>query len=175
MNIDAVSTDLSAQDVSVLRLGQATTEAPAAEDANAAATSSPATSVSMSRRSQIFSALQKLQQTDPGKFKQVMSQMSDTLNAEAQQLGSGSDADRLRQLAAKFSDAAQSGAMPELRPSHRGGGQHHQAQSAYSAGSDAAQAAASSQSAPRPQMSTALEQALDTAFEQLAQAVGSAE
>jgi hypothetical protein len=82
-----------------------------------------------------------LQQTDPDKFKSVMSTIADTLKADAQN-ATGSKAQRLDALADKFSKAAQTGQMPDLQPKgpqHGASGHHHHHQvQSYQQGSDAA-------------------------------------
>jgi hypothetical protein len=74
----------------------------------------------------LLNQLQQLQQTDPDKFKSVMSSIADTLKNDAQS-ATGPQAQRLNALADKFSQAAQTGQMPDLQPKgqHQGASGHH--------------------------------------------------
>jgi hypothetical protein len=84
---------------------------------------------------QLFSKLQQLQQQDPTKFKQVLTQIASELQTAAQQQGQGNQAQFLTQLANKFQTAAQTGDLTPLQPqqgvqgAHHG--HHHRAQQAY--------------------------------------------
>jgi hypothetical protein len=80
----------------------------------------------LSPMASLLNQLQQLQQTDPTKFKAVMSSIADTLKADAQN-ATGPQAQRLTDLANKFSDAAQTGKMPDLQPpgQQQGASGHH--------------------------------------------------
>ena len=99
-------------------------------------------STQISPMASLLAQLQQLQQTDPDKFKSVMSSIADTLKTDAQN-ATGPKAQRLSALADKFSQAAQTGQMPDLQPkdqSHGASGaphHHHQVQS-YQGGSSTA-------------------------------------
>lgn len=80
---------------------------------------------SISQTGQLMSQLQQLQTTDPAKFKAITQQISNDLEAKAQNGGNP----MLAKLAQNFAQAAQSGSMDSLQPhkgkhSH-GAGKHH--------------------------------------------------
>ena len=84
-------------------------------------------STQLSPMASLLNQLQQLQQTDPGKFKSVMSSIADTRKTDAKS-ATGPQAQRLNALADKFSQAAQTGQMPDLQPKgqHQGApGSHH--------------------------------------------------
>jgi hypothetical protein len=118
-------------------------------------------SAQLSPMADLLNQLQQLQQTDPDKFKSVMSSIADTLKADAQN-ATGPKAQRLNALADKFSQAAQTGQMPDLQPKGQQGasGHHHhhhpQVQS-YQHGSDAT---ASGQSQPGFDLAQIIQSAL---------------
>jgi hypothetical protein len=115
------------------------TQTAAAQSASGVATTD---SAQLSPMANLLNQLQQLQQTDPNKFKSVMSTIADTLKADAQN-ASGPQAQRLDALADKFSQAAQTGQMPDLQPKGQQQGasghhhHHHQVQS-YKQDADAA-------------------------------------
>ncbi|MBZ5605210.1 MAG: hypothetical protein LAO79_23170 [Acidobacteriia bacterium] len=78
---------------------------------------------------QVFSKLQQLQQTDPARFSQVTSQISTNLANAAQTAqadGNTGAASRLTALSTDFSNASQSGQMPDFQNvAHGVGGHHH--------------------------------------------------
>jgi hypothetical protein len=139
-----------------------TTQAAAAQ---ATATGGTATtdSAQLSPMASLLNQLQQLQQTDPEKFKSVMSSVADTLKADAKN-ATGPQAQRLNDLADKFSQAAQTGQMPDLQPKGQQQGasghhhHHHQVQS-YQEGSSSA-----SGSPSKPTLDLA--QILQTAMQQ---------
>jgi hypothetical protein len=96
-------------------------------------------SAQLSPMASLLNQLQQLQQSDPTKFKSVMSSIADTLKTDARN-ATGPMADRLNALADKFSQAAQTGQMPDLQPKGQPQGtsghhhHHHQVQS-YQGGS----------------------------------------
>jgi HSP90 family molecular chaperone len=113
----------------------------------------PTDSNDMSAFAKLMSELQQLQQSDPDKFKSVMSDIAKTLKTDAQN-ATGSQATFLNNLSSKFDQAAQTGQMPDLQPKAQsaGGGHHHhhhvqsyQAQAASPADTSAATASSSSQ------------------------------
>ena len=86
-----------------------------------------ADSTQMSAMASMLNQLQQLQQTDPNKFKSVMSGIADTLKTDAQN-ATGPQAQGLKDLADKFSQAAQTGQMPDLQPKGQpqgASGHHH--------------------------------------------------
>jgi hypothetical protein len=124
--------------------------------ASSAAGSVPTDSNDLSPLAKLMNELQQLQQSDPDKFKSVMSDIADKLKADAQN-ATGSDATFLNKLASKFDQAAQTGQMPDLQfkaPSAAGGHHHHhhvqsyQEQAASSADTSATGSSSSSQQTP---------------------------
>jgi hypothetical protein len=115
----------------------------------------PTDSNDMSSLAKLMSELQQLQQSDPDKFKSVMSDIAKTLRTDAQN-AAGSQASFLNNLAGKFDQAAQTGQMPDLQPKAQSAGGHHhhhhvqnyQAQAASSTDTSAASAGSSSQQTP---------------------------
>ena len=118
-------------------------------------------SAQLSPMATLLNQLQQLQQTDPTKFKSVMSSIADTLKADAQN-ATGPKAQHLNDLANKFSQAAQTGQMPDLQPPGQQQGasghhhHHHQVQS-YQEGSSSA---TSSQNQPRFDLAQIIQTAL---------------
>lgn len=106
--------------------------------------------------------LQQLQQSDPTQFKSVMSNIADTLTTDTQS-ASGSTAQMLTDLANKFSQAAQTGQMPDLQPAGQqqvaSGHHHHDRVKSYQ---DSSSTATSTQSQP----TTDLAQIIQTALQQ---------
>jgi hypothetical protein len=84
-------------------------------------------STRVSAFAQILSQLQSLQQTDPTKLKTVLSDIAKQLQVTAQQDG-GSQGQSLSNLAAKFQQAAQTGDLSSLKPTHH---HHHHGAGAY--------------------------------------------
>jgi hypothetical protein len=103
-----------------------TTTQVAATQASATGNVVNTDSAQLSSMASLLNQLQQLQQTDPDKFKSVMSSIADTLKADAQN-ATGPQAQRLSALADKFSQASQTGQMPDLKPMEQGGasGHHH--------------------------------------------------
>jgi hypothetical protein len=110
----------------------------------------------------LTSDLQQLQQKDPDKLKEVLSDIATMLKDASQQQsngaeGSGSSGDFLSRLADRFQKAADTGDLSALRPPHGHGHGHGHVERAYALGSgatsDAAQAVGST--AASDQSSTA--------------------
>lgn len=76
----------------------------------------------ISKPSELLSKLSQLQSTDPEKFKSVMNDIADSLKKAADAAGGTSAGNVLKNLAAKFTSAAQTGDLSQLQP-HR----HHHA------------------------------------------------
>ncbi len=77
--------------------------------------SSQGDSVNVSQASQLFSQLQQLQQSDPDKFKQVLTNIASELQSAAQGK-SGFEAQTLSDLATKFQNVANGGDISQLKP-----------------------------------------------------------
>ncbi|HEY1496135.1 MAG TPA: hypothetical protein VGF49_16395 [Candidatus Solibacter sp.] len=88
----------------------------------------PPDSRQLSPFAQMMSTLQQLQQSDPAKYKEVTQQISTNLQTAAQtalQNGNPTAANQLDQLAADFSDASQSGQLPNIKDLAAAVGGHH--------------------------------------------------
>lgn len=136
----------------------------ASQTTAASSTSSVTTdSTDISPFAAAMAQLQQLQQSNPTQFKSVMSNIADTLTTDAQS-ASGSKAQMLTDLANKFSQAAQTGQMPDLQPAGQqqvasGRHHHHHQVKSYQ---DSSSTATSTQSQP----TTDLAQIIQTALQQ---------
>jgi hypothetical protein len=93
---------------------------------------------SLSSPAQFLSKLRSLEQSDPAKAKQTLTDIASKLKADAAQ-ATGAQADRLNQLADRFQKAADTGDLSSLSPDGLGKGGHHhhghhKAQTAYQNG-----------------------------------------
>jgi hypothetical protein len=82
----------------------------------------------LSTFAQLMSTLQQLQQTDPAKYQQVTQQIATNLQNAAQTAqadGNTSAATQLNKLAADFSNASQSGQLPNMQDLAKAVGGHH--------------------------------------------------
>ena len=79
----------------------------------------------------------RLQQSNPGQFKTVLSDIADKLQAAAQKDG-GRQAEALSSLASKFQQAAQTGDLSALQPPRHHHGPHHHGAVSYQQASDQA-------------------------------------
>jgi len=135
-----------------------TTKTNGATVGSSSAVGLPADNSQLSPFAQLLSTLQQLQQSDPAKYQQITQQIATNLQSAAktaQQEGNTGAADKLNQLATDFTNASQSGQMPNIQDLAKaiGGGHHHhhhaQATSADadgdSDGSSASSATSSSQ------------------------------
>ena len=77
--------------------------------------SSQVDSVNVSQPAELFSKLQQLQQTDPDKFKQVLTNIAGELQSAAKGK-SGFEAQTLSDLATKFQNVANGGDISQLKP-----------------------------------------------------------
>ena len=100
-----------------LTFGDTSSGSPAsASDSGGIANPPAVTSISGGGR--MMQHLEDLQDSDPAKFKQVVSDMAKKLRADAQN-ASGPDADRLSQIADRLDKVAASGDLSQLRPQAR--------------------------------------------------------
>jgi hypothetical protein len=92
-------------------------------------------SARVSEFGQLLSKLKQLQQSDPQKFKQVMSQLADSLKADAQNTSDPHAQEMLNKLSSKFAAAGELGDLSGLSPAHHG---HHAhgGHGAHGSGSD---------------------------------------
>jgi hypothetical protein len=81
----------------------------------------PATKTSLSGPGQMFQQLQQLAQSDPTKFKEVVTAMAKSIRADAQNQ-TGEAATRLNDFASKLDQAAQSGDLSAFAPKGAQGG-----------------------------------------------------
>jgi hypothetical protein len=113
-----------------------------------AATPPSSDSSQLSPFAQLASTLQQLEQSDPAKYKQVTEQVATNLQSAAQTAqsdGNTSAAGQLTQLATDFTNASQTGQLPNLQDLAQavgGGGGHHHHHHAEAASSDSSSAAA---------------------------------
>ena len=90
---------------------------------------------------QLMSDLQKLQQTDPAKYQQVTQQIATNLQTAAQTATAAGDttkATQLTKLATDFSDASQSGQLPNMQDLAQAIGRHHHHHHVEAAAADSA-------------------------------------
>lgn len=111
MNISGISTVTSSSPVSSV---QATTPSSSSA-APASGTDACGGGASLSGPAQFLSKLQSLEQSDPAQAKQVLGDIASKLKADAGQ-ATGTQADRLNQLADNFQKAAATGDLSALQP-----------------------------------------------------------
>jgi hypothetical protein len=107
---------------------------------------------------QLMSTLQQLQQSDPTKYQQVTQQIATNLQSAAQTAqadGNTSAANQLSQLATDFTNASQSGQLPNVQDLAKAIGGHHHHHHSHPASTDAdssssASSTSSSSSASQP-------------------------
>ncbi len=97
----------------------------------------------MSKIGQFMSKLSDLEKTDPTKAKQVLSSIADKLNTAASS-ATGDEATHLKDLAAKFTKAADTGDLSGIQPPKGGPGGHHGPPPADADSSDASTSSDSS-------------------------------
>jgi hypothetical protein len=88
---------------------------------------------------QLMSTLQQLQQSDPSKYQQVTEQIATNLQSAAQTAqsqGNTTAANQLNQLSQDFTNASQSGQLPNVSDLAKAAGHHHHHHS-HGASSDA--------------------------------------
>jgi len=101
---------------------------PSDPGGNGSGTSSATTSISPA--AQYLGQLVQLQQSNPGEFKTVLTDIADKLQAVADKAG-GSEGQALSNLASKFRTAGQTGDLSSLRPAHHHHGHHHSGATGY--------------------------------------------
>jgi hypothetical protein len=121
-------------------------------------------STQLSPMASLLNQLQQLQQTDPTKFKSVMSSIADTLKTDAQS-ATGPQAQRLNALADKFSQAAQTGQMPDLQPpgQQQGASAHHHHHHHVSSYQNGSSSSTSSSSQPKVDLAQIIQTAMQQA------------
>ncbi len=95
----------------------------------------------LSPLAQMLSTLQQLQESDPTKYAQVTGQIATNLQKAAQTAtadGNTTAANQLNQLAADFTNASNSGQLPNIQDLAKaiGGGHHHHHHHSYSGSAD---------------------------------------
>lgn len=119
MSINAISgLDRALQAVSAVKSSTSTD----AGSTLGAASGTPADSTHVSGPGQLLAKLEQLRQSDPSKFKQVMSSLSDTLAEEAKSSSDPRGQKMLSELSAKFKAAGESGDLSGLTPPQHGPG-----------------------------------------------------
>jgi hypothetical protein len=112
----------------------------------------------------LLNQLQQLQQTDPTQFKSVMSSIAATLTTDAQS-ATGPQAQHLTDLANKFSQAAQTGQMPDLQPpgQQQGASAHHHHHHHVSSYQNGSSSSTSNPSQPKVDLAQIIQTALQQA------------
>jgi hypothetical protein len=122
-------------------LGSVLQGAGLTSDATAGSTSaveSPTDNQQLSPFAQLMSTLQELQQSNPSEYQQVTAQIATNLQSGAQSAqaeGNSTAASQLSQLSTDFTNASQSGQLPnmqDLAQAMGAGHHHHHAQAASS-------------------------------------------
>ena len=83
-----------------------------------------ADSAQLSTVAQVTSALQQIQQNDPAKYQQVTKQVATNLQNAAQSQGNSQAAGQLNQLASSFTEASNSGQLPNSQSLTKGLSDH---------------------------------------------------
>ena len=137
-----------------------TNQAAAAQSATTGGTIA-GDSTQLSPMASLLNQLQQLQQSNPDKFKIVMSSIADTLSTDAKS-AKGPQAKMLTDLANKFSQAAQTGQMPDLQPpgQQQGVSGHHHHHHSVKNYQDSAGTSASSQGKPSIDLAQIIQAAL---------------
>ena len=146
---------------------QGTGLSPNSTSSSTSATSSQQDSGQLSPFAQLMSELQQLQQSNPTEYQQVTQQIATNLQTAAKTAttdGNTSAANQLTQLATDFTNASQSGQLPnvsDLAQAIGGGGHHHhhhghQADSSSSS-TDASSSSTSSSTSPLQQLLAAFQ------------------
>jgi hypothetical protein len=124
--------------------GTSSTNSPSGSVANGIATSAtgqPSDAGQLSPLAQLLSTLQQLQQSDPAQYQQVTQQIATNLQSAAQTdqtEGNTAGASQLNQLATDFTNASQSGQLPNIQDLAQAiGGHHHHHHSGSSSDSAA--------------------------------------
>ncbi|HEX3595426.1 MAG TPA: hypothetical protein VHU80_10000 [Polyangiaceae bacterium] len=117
MNVTSAN-NVSTVDTQLI-VGAAATS-PEPPQADATGLGAPATA-SISGPGRMFHELKQLSESDPTKFKQVVSDMASSLRADAKN-ASGDDATRLSSIADRLDKVAQSGNLSDMAPSGQNGG-----------------------------------------------------
>jgi hypothetical protein len=81
---------------------------------NAPTANQPSDTSQLSPLAQFFSTLQQVLQSNPGQYQQLTQLIASGLNQVGQQSGNGASADPLSQLASDFSNAANTGNLPDV-------------------------------------------------------------
>lgn len=110
------STDSTSSIASLLRIAQNGTDGATSATTSTDSTTSASAATDISGPGAMMKKLQQLKESDPDKFKQVMSDMADQLSALAKQQGDTDGTSRLSQLASKFATAGQTGDLSALQP-----------------------------------------------------------
>lgn len=123
MTISSVNSSLT-QALLATTSTQSTTSASSSSGSTGVASTGGDTT-QVSGPGQLLAKLKQLQQTDPAKFKQVMTNLTDALKKDAQNATDPKDQKFLNDLAAKFDAAGQSGDLSSLAPQGAHHGHHH--------------------------------------------------
>jgi hypothetical protein len=125
--------------------GLGSTSKTSTNTSSGVSSSSQSDNTELSPFAQLMSMLQQVQQSDPAKYKQIAQQIATNLQSAAQTAtsqGNTAAATQLNQLSADFSNASQSGQVPnvlELARAIGGGHHHHHHATSASSGSEGSQ------------------------------------
>ena len=130
MSVSAVQSQNSLMQLLQMYATQATSSTTATQTGASATSASGATqpdSVSLSGPAKAYAELQKLQQSDPDKFKALTAKIADELKTAASQQTDTKAAQKLTDLASKFQSVSEGGDLSQLQPPQAGarGGHHH--------------------------------------------------
>jgi hypothetical protein len=128
--------------------------ASSSSSASASSATAPSESSQLSPFAQLMSTLQQLQQSNPAEYKQVTQQIATNLQTAAQTAttdGNSTQA-QLSQLATDFTNASQSGQLPNMQDLAQaiGGGHHHHHGHAASTDADISSSSPSNSASTSP-------------------------
>ncbi len=121
----------------------------------------------------MISKLSALASSDPDKFKTLTAQIASQLTTAANN-ASGPEADFLKQLAQKFTDASQTGDASKLQPSGHHHRHHHHASAAYASQSSTADSTSTASSGSQQSTGTGPSADVKALFDQIEQEVAQA-
>jgi hypothetical protein len=132
--------------------------------------------IDMSKPGKLFSELKQLQQSDPTKFKQVVTDIANKLDAASKDPANSSASTMLSNMASKFKDVANGGDISELQPPQGHHHHHHHSQtqdatSSYQAQSQSTQANPLASSTAASTGSSSLQDLFNGIFDEVNKAV----
>ncbi|MFP5212401.1 MAG: hypothetical protein ACLGPL_03380 [Acidobacteriota bacterium] len=94
----------------------ASTSQASADSSTATQSTGSSTSLDLSRPGKLFSRLQQLSESDPDKFKSVMSDIADQLEDTAEASSDDEEGEMLKKAAERFRSASESGELSDAMP-----------------------------------------------------------